>query len=85
MLLKKETPTVQTFIRNFEQQFQEPIPEGLHPDTRFRDLKEWTSLQALIIISSFDWDYGVSVSADELRNTNTINDLYKLVIQKIQE
>lgn len=82
--MKKERPGLELFIQNFEQQFQNPIPAGVQADTIFRDLGEWTSLQALIIISSFDWDYGVTVSAEELSKASTIDDLYNLVIQKIK-
>lgn len=83
--MKTELPTIELFIQNFENQFQDPVPELVQPATLFRNLKEWTSLQALIIISSFDWDYGVTVSAGELSKAVTINDLYDLVIKKINE
>lgn len=70
------------FIHNLEQQFQRPIPGGLQAGTRFRDLEEWTSLQALVVISSFDWDYGIIVSAFELQDAHTIQDLFDLVTRK---
>ena len=82
--MKKEPPGFELFASNLEQQFQKPIPGGLTAGTRFRDLEEWTSLQALIVISSFDWDYGITISAEELRKAMTIDDLYALVTQKIQ-
>ncbi|MGZ8504051.1 MAG: hypothetical protein ACXWV5_06275 [Flavitalea sp.] len=81
--MKGQVPTIELFIQNFENQFQNPFEESVHPATSFRDLKEWTSLQALIIISSFDWDYEVIISAEELRKANTIDDLYHLVVNKI--
>ena len=79
-----QPPAIDQFLSNLEQQFQNPIPGGLTGETIFRDLEEWTSLQALIVISSFDWDYGVTISADELRKASTIDDLYILVTNKIQ-
>lgn len=82
--MKKQPPVFELFTSNLEQQFQKPIPGGLTADTRFRDLEEWTSLQALIVISSFNWDYGITISAEELRKAVTIDDLYSLVTQKIQ-
>jgi acyl carrier protein len=78
------SPDIGLFIKKFEDQFQHAVPGGVKPATRFRDLEEWTSLQALIIISSFDWDYGVTVAADELRKAITVEDLFNLVIKKLK-
>lgn len=80
--MEKKLLTIELFIQNFENQFQKPIPGGIKPDAYFRDLEEWTSLQALVIISSFDWDYGITVSAEELRNAVKVEDLFKLVSEK---
>lgn len=82
---EKIPPDLPLFLRNLEQQFNAPIPGGLQGETLFRDLLEWTSLQALVVLSSFDWDYGVIVSSEELRRVRTIADLFQLVTQKIQE
>jgi len=65
-------PDLDRFILNLERQFDHPIPGGLQADALFRDLAEWTSLQALVVISSFDWDYGVNVSEAELGKARTI-------------
>lgn len=80
---KPQLPSFEIFTKNFEDQFQNPFPQPLDQQTEFRELEEWTSLQALIIISSFDWDYQVSVSADELRTATTMQDLYNIVISKL--
>ena len=76
-------PTIEEFITNFTAQFPNPVDEAVHADTQFRDLKDWTSLQALIIVSSFDWDYGVVMDADELRKAVTMRDLYEIITQKL--
>lgn len=53
-------------------------------DLEFRNLGEWSSMQSLIVIASFDEEYGVTIDAEELRNARTINDLYQLVYRKMQ-
>jgi acyl carrier protein len=70
------------FIRNIARQFEGLPPESLRMETLFRNVPGWTSLQALVVIISFDEDYGVTISAEELQRAKTIGDLYDLVMQK---
>ena len=76
-------PTIEQFINNFIAQFPSPVDDEVNADTHFRDLKDWTSLQALIIVSSFDWDYGVAMDAEELRKAVTMRDLFDIITQKL--
>jgi acyl carrier protein len=82
--MEKDTLDIEVFIKNLEQQFLSVALGGLKPESRFRDLAEWSSLQALIVIVSFDDDYGVTINSEELRNAVTVSDLFHLVINKIK-
>ncbi len=75
---------VQHFIENLERHLTTVAPGHLHSETCLRDLQEWDSLQALVVVASFDWDYGVTISADEFAGTRTIRDLHALVTQKLK-
>jgi acyl carrier protein len=81
--MDRDAVDVRTFIRNIERHFDSPIPGGLDTQTRFRDLPDWTSLQALIVAASFEWDYGVTISADEFLGAENIQSLYSVVIQRM--
>ena len=71
------------FLRAFEEQFEEEDAGSLKPDTQFRELEEWSSMQALMVIVSWDDEYGVTISAEELESASTIGDLYQLVASKV--
>ncbi len=73
----------QVFIAKFEAQFQELQPGEVTMETEFRQLAEWSSMQSLIVIASFDWEYGVTLSAEELLATRTVEDLYTIVAAKV--
>jgi acyl carrier protein len=75
---------VQHFIENLERHLTSVAPGRLQSDTCLRDLPEWDSLQALVVVASFDWDYGVTISADEFAGTRSIRDLHDLVTKKLQ-
>lgn len=70
-------------ISNFIDQFvncMDPIPtENVTSETQFRDLEVWDSLNALSIMAMVDDEYGVSLTGEEIKKSNTINDLFEIV------
>ena len=73
---------IQNFIQNFAEQFDDLNTE-LAPETRFRELEGWTSLVALLVITMVDDEYGVVLPPEEMRKTNTIQELFDLVSSKL--
>lgn len=70
---------IQEFIKNFAEQFEDTRSESFKAETRFRDIEEWSSLMALSIIAMVDEEYNVKIKGDDIRNSQTINDLYEIV------
>ena len=75
---------IQNFIANFAEQFDDIDVAELHSDTIFHELDGWTSLAlaALSIIAMIDDEYNVSVSGKDIRESETIEDLYNVVKSK---
>ena len=71
------------FIENFAEQFDDTDASEIQADTEYRELDEWTSLTALSIIAMIDEEYDVQLKADEMRKTQTIQELFDLVKSKI--
>lgn len=74
---------IQEFIEKFADQFDETELEVFTPETRFRDLDEWSSLIALSVMSMIDDEYNVQLSAGEMRSNNTIQELFDTVSSRI--
>ena len=71
------------FIVNFADQFDEIDVDTLTAETNFRNLEEWSSLVALSVMAMVDDEYEVELKADEMRKTNTIQELFDLVNSKL--
>lgn len=67
------------FIENFANQFDEMDGSAFTTETEFRALDEWSSLIALSVIAMVDEEYEVALKGDDIRNANTIEDLYNIV------
>ena len=70
---------INEFVQNFAEQFDETDSAVFTPELAFRELEEWSSFLALAIMAMIKSEYDVAISADEMRNANTIQELYDTV------
>lgn len=70
------------FIENFAAQFDDTEASELNGNTVYKELEEWSSLIALSVIAMVDEEYDVTINGDDIRNTNTIEDLFNAVKAK---
>lgn len=73
---------IKEFVENFANQFDDTDPAAITAATNFRDLEEWSSLIALSIIAMVDEEYDVTLKGDDIKNANTVEDLYVTVKAK---
>ena len=70
------------FVAHFAEQFEDTDASVFTPETRFRELEEWSSFMGLSIIAMVDDEYDVTIKGDELRAAKTIKDVFELVKSK---
>jgi len=70
---------LQGFIANFADQFDETDASEFRADTKFRDIEEWSSVTALSIIAMVDSEYDIIIKGDDIRNSDTIEDVFNAV------
>ncbi len=51
-------------------------------EKRFNQLKDWSSMQILIVISSIDEHYDVLLTHEEIKSVGNLDDLHELVRTK---
>lgn len=69
--------------KEIENEFEELEKGTLTPQTNYREIKDWSSMHALIIIALIDSEYDVLLKGDDLKETQTIQDLFNLVQSKL--
>ena len=70
---------IQDFIGNFAAQFDDTDLAQITPETKFKELDEWSSLTALSIIAMVDDEYDVILKGNDIINSDTIQDLFEIV------
>lgn len=70
------------FIENFANQFDDTDASEIQAETVFKDLDEWSSLIALSVIAMVDEEYDITIKGDDIRNSNTVEDLFNAVKAK---
>ena len=83
--VKPDTLSEARFVSDFQSQLDGYGGPDLEMATVFRELEQWSSMQALIVIASFEWNYGKTITAEEFLDATTIRDLFNAVKGKLEE
>ena len=74
--------TVEDFILKIEEEYEELEPGTLKPESNFRENFEWNSINALILIALVDSEFDVTITAEDITEAQTVQDLYNNIIAK---
>lgn len=74
--------TLQEFTEAFAAEFDETPEDVFAPETKFKELEEWSSLTALSIISMVDDQLEKQLTGADIRSCDTIEELYNIVMAK---
>jgi acyl carrier protein len=74
---------IQDFIKKIEGEFDDLKPGVLKPDSRFREVFEWNSINALILIAMVKTEYDVTINADDLVKSKTVQEIYSIVESRV--
>ena len=74
---------IEEFIKQIEGEFDDIKPGVLKADSKFREVFEWNSINALILIAMVKTEYDVTLSADDLIASKTVQDIYNVVSSRV--
>ena len=73
---------IKEFVQNFADQFDETDASVFTPETRFREIDEWSSLIGMSVIALAKTEYGKSITGAELKACVTVEDVFNLINNK---
>ena len=73
---------MESFIDNLTEIFEDADPETIKPEAKFRDIEGYSSLVAYLIIGMINDEYNMEFTADALRKSLTIADIFSRIKSK---
>ena len=73
---------MEKFIELFANLFDETDINVFTPQTKFKELEEWSSLIALSVILMVDEEYGITIEGKDIVNVGTIEELFNTIESK---
>ena len=70
------------FISAFADQFDDTDPAEITASTEFHELDEWSSLTGMSVIALAKTQYGKTITGKEIRECETVEDLFNLIAAK---
>lgn len=73
---------MEKFIELFANLFDETDINVFTPQTKFKELEEWSSLIALSVILMVDEEYGITIEGKDIENVGMIEELFNTIESK---
>lgn len=70
---------IEEFITHLEEEYEDIAPGTLKPQSVFREIFEWNSINALILIALVKTQYDVTINAEDIATSKTVEDLFKII------
>lgn len=73
--------TLEEFIDVLSEQFDETEKSEFCPETKYKELDDWSSLTSLSIIAMVDEECDIFLSSDVFKSSETIEELYNKIFK----
>ena len=75
---------IEDFIAKLEEEYEDLTPGTLNPGSVFREVFEWNSINALILIALVKTEYDVTINAEDIATSKTVADLFRIIQSRVQ-
>jgi acyl carrier protein len=75
---------IEDFITHLEEEYEDLKPGTLKPNSVFREVFEWNSINALILIAMVKTEYDVTINAEDIATSKTVEDLYRIIEARVK-
>lgn len=74
---------IEDFIAKLEEEYEDLAPGTLNPGSVFREVFEWNSINALILIALVKTEYDVTINAEDIATSKTVEDLFRIITARV--
>ena len=74
---------IEDFISRLEEEYEDLAPGSLKPESVFREVFEWNSINALILIAMVKTEYDVTINAEDIASSKTVEDLFRIISSRV--
>jgi len=71
--------SIETFVEKLTLELESKNAVAISPDEEFRQLAEWNSMNALIILSFINVEYGKPFTSQQLTACKTFRNIYEIL------
>ena len=75
---------IEDFIAQLENEYDDLAPGTLKPESVFREVFEWNSINALILIALVKTEYDVTINAEDIASSKTVADLFRIIQSRVE-
>ena len=75
---------IEDFIAQLENEYDDLAPGTLKPESVFREVFEWNSINALILIALVKTEYDVTINAEDIASSKTVADLLRIIQSRVE-
>lgn len=76
---------IEEFAKKIEKEFEEVDSGIIEPETNYREIEGFGSMHALILIALIDNEFDVLLKGEDLKQTETVQDLYTMILNKLEK
>ena len=73
---------IEKFLTAFAELFDDTDASEIKASTEFHELDEWSSLTGMSVIALAKTQYGKTISGKEIRECETVEDLFNLITSR---
>lgn len=75
--------SIEVFGTKLEKELDGIAPGTIKPETNYREIPEWSSMHALILIALAETEYSVALTGEDLRKCSTVQDIYDVIKSRV--
>ena len=73
---------IQSFIKKIEDEFDDVPPGALQPESSFKEVLNWNSINSVVMTAMIEFEYHVLLSSDDFKKVVTVQDLADFIQAK---